>query len=462
MTTDYFCPSVLAIRIRRKIRCKSPYSLSSYVPVTDLYALFNSHPTVCTDTRSLTPGCIFFALKGPSFNGNRFAAKALDSGAAYAVVDEPGAVVSDRCLLVQDALTALQQLALFHRRTLSIPVLAITGSNGKTTTKELVRAVLSRKYRTLATKGNLNNHIGVPLTLLSITPETEFAVIEMGANHQGEIAAYCRIAEPDYGLITNVGLAHLEGFGGFEGVKKGKGELYTYLADHGKTVFLNGDNPHLSEMARSRGTGNLFRYGTDKIFECCGTLVNEHPFLTVRWDCQGRSGEVETQLVGVYNFENILSAIAVGDRFGVAPELIRDAIANYSPDNSRSQLIRKGDNTVLLDAYNANPTSMEAALKNFSAMSGPRKTVCIGDMAELGEESEREHERIAKLVATCGFDQVLLVGRQFGKFASRMACIHFDDSEKAAEWVSAHPFQGATVLIKGSRSARMERILERM
>ncbi|MFM2135722.1 MAG: hypothetical protein RL021_1122 [Bacteroidota bacterium] len=436
--------------------------MSSYIPVSDLYARFTSHPSVCTDTRSLTPGCLFFALKGPSFNGNRFAGKALDSGAAYAIVDEPDAVVSDRCLLVEDVLTALQELALFHRRSLSIPVLAITGSNGKTTTKELVRAVLSRKYRTLATKGNLNNHIGVPLTLLTITPETEFAVIEMGANHQGEIASYCRIAEPDYGLITNVGLAHLEGFGGFEGVKKGKGELYAFLSGHGKTVFLNGDNPHLSEMARARGTVDLYRYGTDKDFDCCGALVNEHPFLAVRWDCKGRTGQVATQLVGVYNFENILSAIAVGDRFGVAPEQIADAIANYNPDNSRSQLIRKGDNTVLLDAYNANPTSMEAALKNFSAMSGPRKSVCIGDMAELGEESEKEHERIAGLVAACGFDQVVLVGKQFGKFASRMACIHFDDSEKAAAWVSAHPFKGATVLIKGSRSTRMERILDVM
>ncbi|MFM2207348.1 MAG: hypothetical protein RL213_1323 [Bacteroidota bacterium] len=432
------------------------------VSVPDLYELFSAHPAVCTDTRQLTPGCIFFALKGPSFDGNKFAASALDAGASYAVVDDPAAVVSSRCLWVADVLTALQQLANFHRRSLSIPVLAVTGSNGKTTTKELVRSVLSKKYRTLATKGNLNNHIGVPLTLLAITPDIEFAVVEMGANHQGEIASYCRIAEPDFGLITNVGKAHLEGFGGFEGVKKGKGELYAFLSGHDRTIFLNGDNHHLLKMAEERGATRLFRYGTDTAFECSGSLRAEHPFLQVDWRCGSARGEIRSQLIGTYNFENILSAVAVGNHFGVAPSEIDAAIAAYSPDNSRSQLVRRGENTVVLDAYNANPTSMEAALRNFSAMEGKSKVVCIGDMAELGEESDREHGRIAELIGAGGFETVVLVGKNFGKYAGGMRCFHFEDSQKAADWVRSHPFRNATVLIKGSRSTRMERILEAM
>ena len=435
-------------------------NLPAFTTVTDLYSRYLDHPVVCTDTRKLTPGCLFFALKGPSFNGNEFAQAALDGGAAFAVVDEADAVVSDRCLLVPDVLTALQDLALHHRRKLGLPVLAITGSNGKTTTKELVRAVLSRKFKTLATVGNLNNHIGVPLTLLSLTTDIEFAVVEMGANHQGEIASYCRIAEPDFGLITNVGKAHLEGFGGFDGVKKGKGELFGFLASHGKTIFINGSNPYLNQMADERGVSKRYRYGTDPSFECSGTLTAEHPFLQVKWQCGTAHGDIRTSLIGVYNFENILSAVAVGNHFGVPAADIGAAIAAYSPDNSRSQLIERGGNTIVLDAYNANPTSMEAALRNFSAMTGAPKVVCIGDMAELGEESDREHERIAGLIAAGDYAQVLMVGKNFGKFSAGFSCLHFEDSQQAADWVKVHPFRGATILIKGSRSARMERVLE--
>lgn len=430
--------------------------------ISELYAIYLQHPLVCTDTRALTKGCLFFALKGPSFNGNQFAEKALMEGAAYSIVDEKQYAVNDRCILVDDVLRALQALALHHRRQRSVPVLAITGSNGKTTTKELVRAVLSKKFKTLATKGNLNNHIGVPLTLLSITPDIEFAVVEMGANHQEEIASYCRIAEPDFGLITNVGKAHLEGFGGFEGVKKGKGELYAFLSGHDRLVFINGDNPHLATMAAARGVKRLFRYGSDSSFECSGKLVAEHPFLEVEWHCGSNSGIVHSQVVGAYNFENILSAVAVGNRFGVPAAEIDAAIAAYAPDNSRSQIVKRGSNTIVLDAYNANPTSMEAAIRNFNAMSGSNKVVCIGDMAELGEESEHEHERIVQLLAAETYTNALLVGKNFGRFAKLLNCIHFDDSEKAAAWVKEHPLHDSLVLIKGSRSTKMERILEVM
>ncbi|MFM7217371.1 MAG: UDP-N-acetylmuramoyl-tripeptide--D-alanyl-D-alanine ligase [Bacteroidota bacterium] len=425
-----------------------------------IYSLFRNHPVICTDTRKLSPGCIFFALKGPSFNGNAFASSALAAGASYAIVDEQEYATDSRCILVSDVLTALQDLAHHHRRRLKIPVLAITGSNGKTTTKELVKAVLSKKFKTLATQGNLNNHIGVPLTLLSITDDIEFAVVEMGANHQQEIASYCLYAEPDFGLITNVGKAHLEGFGGFEGVKKGKGELYSFLSDRNGLIFINADNPHLTGMADDRRAGRLFSYGSDASSDCKGKLIAEQPFLTVAWACGDKKGEAHSQLVGRYNFENILSAISIGCHFGVEPAEIDAAIAGYCPDNSRSQLLKRGSNTIVLDAYNANPTSMEAALRNFEAMPGANKVVCIGDMAELGTETAAEHERIISILSAMGFPQVILVGKNFGKLKDQISCEHFDQSEAAAEWIRNHSFNDCTVLIKGSRSTRMERVLD--
>lgn len=425
-----------------------------------LYDVYLRQRVICTDTRQLTPGCVFFALKGPSFNGNEFAYSALEAGAAFAVVDEPKHVSDSRCLLVPDVLTALQDLALHHRRKLKIPVLAVTGSNGKTTTKELIRAVMSMKFNTLATKGNLNNHIGVPLTLLSITDDIEFAVVEMGANHQQEIASYCRYAEPDFGLITNVGKAHLEGFGGFEGVKKGKGELYQFLVVRGGLLFVNGDNEHLLSMARERNAEKLFFYGTSPDADCVGELLQEQPFLRVSWKCGKARGIVESQLVGRYNFENILSAIAIGCHFGVPADRIDAAISAYAPDNSRSQLVRRGSNEVVLDAYNANPTSMEAAIRNFAEMSGSRKIACIGDMAELGPETDPEHERIVILLGEKDFSKVILVGKNFGKFKGLISCVHFDDSLQAAAWMSDYKPEDSLLLIKGSRSTRMERLLE--
>lgn len=430
------------------------------VTIEELYSRYQQHPLVCTDSRAILPGSIFFALKGPSFNGNAFAAKALEEGAAFAVVDEPAYVTDKRCLLVQDGLTALQQLANYHRRQLTIPVLAITGSNGKTTSKELVRAVLSKKYKTLATRGNLNNHIGVPLTLLSITPEVEFAVIEMGANHQKEIESYCLIAEPHFGLITNVGKAHLEGFGGFEGVKKGKGELYAWVGRHGRAVFINADNQHLCEMAQEHKLQFLIRYGTDPRYDCCGELVSDSPALHLKWKQGDQHGEVQTQMIGRYNFENILSAICVGNYFGVDAGAINEAIESYVPDNSRSQVVRKGSNIVVLDAYNANPTSMEAALRNFASMAAKQKLICIGDMAELGEESPKEHQRIIDLLKDIQSEQIILVGKNFGQFAAQLKCMHFETSDLAAGWLKKHPLSNTQILIKGSRSTKMEKILE--
>lgn len=428
--------------------------------MNSLYEVFKKHPLVCTDTRSVIPGCIFFALKGPSFNGNAFAEKALETGAVCAVIDEPQYKKDERFILVDDVLVALQQLANHHRKQLTIPVLAITGSNGKTTTKELIRNVLSKKFNTLATKGNLNNHIGVPLTILSITSETEFAVIEMGANHLKEIESYCKIAEPDYGLITNVGKAHLEGFGGFEGVKKGKGELYEWIKKKGKGVFLNNDNALLVSMAGTFKIPQVIRYGTGDSFYCSGNLLGERPFLTIQWKSEGRLGQINSQLTGAYNFENILSAICVGNYFGVSAAEIKDAIESYSPDNSRSQLVKKGSNTIILDAYNANPTSMEAALTNFGKLEIKNRVVFLGDMAELGEESDAEHKRITGMLRKAHYDKVILVGKNFGKFKEELDCVYFDDSEKAASWVKEHPLINSTILIKGSRSTKMERVFE--
>lgn len=428
--------------------------------IDGLYGVFLRHRVICTDTRQLTPGCIFFALKGPTFNGNAFASFALAGGAAFAVVDEKEHASDSRCLLVPDVLSALQQLALHHRRKLRIPVLAVTGSNGKTTTKELIRSVLSRKFKTLATRGNLNNHIGVPLTLLSITDDIEFAVVEMGANHQHEIESYCCYAEPDFGLITNVGKAHLEGFGGFEGVKKGKGELYQYISSRNGLLFLNVDNEHLVSMARDRHVNRTFTYGTGLQADCKGELLQEQPFLKVSWVCGNAQGSIESQLVGRYNFENILSAIAIGCHFGIPADSIDDAISGYAPDNSRSQLVRIGSNEIVLDAYNANPTSMEAAIRNFSEMKGEKKIACIGDMAELGPETDPEHERIVRLLGENSFSKILLVGKNFGKFKDMIPCHHFDDSSQATAWMNENKPENALLLIKGSRSTRMERLLE--
>ena len=428
--------------------------------MNSLYEVFKNHPLICTDSRSVVSGCIFFSLKGPNFNGNTFAEKALELGAICAVIDEKQYKKDERYILVDDVLITLQQLANHHRKQFSIPILAITGSNGKTTSKELIRNVLSKKYRTVATKGNLNNHIGVPLTILSIKMDTEFAVIEMGANHQNEIDSYCRIAEPDYGLITNVGKAHLEGFGGFEGVKKGKGELYSWISNHGKGIFINGDSNDLISMAKEIKFPQTVLYGTGQVFYCIGELKNDESFLKVNWKCGNNNGVINSKLIGRYNFENILSAICIGNFFGVNPDDINDAIESYVPDNSRSQIIKKKSNTIILDAYNANPTSMIAALDNFRKISAQHKIVFLGEMAELGVESLAEHQKIATLLAEETYDKIILVGENFKNFSDKIKGLYFDDSEKATTWLKENPIKDSFILIKGSRSSKMEKIME--
>ena len=428
--------------------------------MNSLYEVFKNHPIICTDSRSVVSGCIFFSLKGPNFNGNTFAEKALELGAVCAVIDEAQYKKDERYILVDNVLITLQQLANHHRKHLTIPVLAITGSNGKTTTKELIRNVLSKKYRTIATKGNLNNHIGVPLTILSITKDTEFAVIEMGANHQNEIDSYCRIAEPDYGLITNVGKAHLEGFGGFEGVKKGKGELYSWIAKNGKGIFLNGNSNDLIAMAKEFKFPQTVLYGTGQEFYCIGELESDEPFLKVNWKCGNTKSIINAQLIGRYNFENILSAICIGNFFEINPDDINDAIESYVPDNSRSQIIKKKSNTIILDAYNANPTSMVAALDNFRKISAQHKIVFLGEMAELGEESFAEHQKIISVLVRESYDKIILVGENFKSFSDKIKGLYFDDSEKATSWLKQNPLEDSFILIKGSRSSKMEKIME--
>ncbi|HEY1022773.1 MAG TPA: UDP-N-acetylmuramoyl-tripeptide--D-alanyl-D-alanine ligase, partial [Flavisolibacter sp.] len=375
----------------------------------ELYLIYQQYPSVQTDTRKLQKGDLYFALKGPSFNGNSFAAQALEKGAAYAIVDEATYKVSDRTILVDDVLQTLQELALYHRKQFTIPFLAITGSNGKTTTKELIHAVLSNTYKTYTTEGNLNNHIGVPLTLLKIKKDAQMAVIEMGANHQKEIESYCKIALPTHGLITNCGKAHLEGFGGEEGVRKGKGELFDYLRSHNGTAFIMADYDYLHQM--SQGIQEVISYGTGDAM-VMGTVSQSDPFLEVTF-AKGISGKVRTQLVGSYNLPNVLAAVAVGTFFGVTEENMKIALENYAPSNSRSQLVEKGRNKIILDAYNANPSSMKAAIENFARTEGKNKILVLGAMAELGEESLQEHKAIVGEISRHSWQQVLLVGGDF-------------------------------------------------
>ena len=427
-----------------------------------LYAKFLECTGVSTDTRRITPDCLFVALKGDNFNGNAFAEQALASGARYALVDDPDVADRDgnRCLLVLDSLLALQDLARHHRQTFTFPVVGLTGSNGKTTTKELIAAVLSKNYRVYATVGNLNNHIGVPLTLLAMTDQYEMAVIEMGANHQREIELLCSIAQPTHGLITNVGKAHLEGFGGLEGVRKGKGELYDYLAQNGQTVFINSRDTTLTAMYRERlktlRSESTFAkavfYPGDAV-----ELISESPVVIYR---TANGHEVTTHLPGRYNFENMLAALAVGEYFGVSPVDVNRAVADYNPTNNRSQVIVKGTNTILLDAYNANPSSMAAAIHQFAATPAHRKVVILGDMYELGNESEAEHAALGRLITDCRFDTVVLAGQDI-KFAlaTLPAAYYFPDKFSLHNWLMDHPMTDTHVLVKGSRGMSLESVV---
>lgn len=420
-----------------------------------LYSKFLESGKVSTDTRQITPGSVFFALKGPKFNANEFATEALAKGAAYTVVDEEQFVKDERYLLVDDGLRALQDLARFHREHLRIPIIALTGSNGKTTSKELVSAVLSKKFKTWATKGNLNNHIGVPLTILSIDSSYEMAVVEMGANHVGEIALLCTIANPTHGFITNIGRAHIGTFGGFENIIRGKSELYHHLITTKGVVFINSQNHILANMAKRFEKPVLYPAKGD--YYHCEPVSND-PFLMVR----AESGEdVTTQMVGAYNFENVAVALCIGKYFDVPKDDAHQAISSYVPGNMRSQVLRKGNNTIILDAYNANPSSMEAAIENLAAMKADRKAVILGDMYELEEEAEKEHKRIGELLAQKGINEALLCG---GLIAHARATFptakFFADKSALVDYLKSHPMQNTTVLVKASRGMALETVVD--
>ncbi len=444
--------------------------------IVEIYNSFKTCNGVTTDTRTLKGGEMFFALKGENFDGNEYALKALEAGAAYAVVNTSAEVASvddQRLIKVEDTLKALQELARWHRSMTFVggrplPVVALTGTNGKTTTKELVRQVLSAKYNVTATEGNLNNSIGVPLTLLKISPATEIAVVEMGASHPGDIKELVDIALPNFGLITNVGKAHLLGFGSFEGVKATKGELYDYLRRTSDKVFLNVDNPHLCQMASERNLQSdperpyslVLPYGLSLMGAEVLPSDAEHQFLRIK--LQDRI--VNTNLVGSYNADNVMAAIAVGQHFGVSLEDAITAVEAYVPSNNRSQMTCTEKNTLIVDAYNANPTSMEAALNNFASVVAECKVAMLGDMLELGDESVAEHVQVVRKAISASLDSVMFVGGEFAKAVASEGVASesircFDTSQNLADWLAENPITGAAVLIKGSRGTRMEKVI---
>lgn len=439
----------------------------------ELYQIFLTSTGVSTDTRNITEGSIFFALKGASFNGNSFAQEALNKGAIYAVIDEPDYKTSDKMLLVDDALSTLQALASYHRRTLKTLIIAITGSNGKTTTKELIKSVLGQRLNIVATQGNLNNNIGVPLTLLSIKPETDVAIVEMGANHPNEIAFLCRIAGPDYGYITSIGKAHLEGFGSFEGVIKTKAELYDYLKAHHKMIIADADNPITEALLEDYD--KVYRFGTGKdvnvSVRCIGTQpvkiqfadsivqtsIDDNFPIPIEY-IQNQWVQATSHLVGSYNFSNIAAAVAFGRYFKLSPEALQQGIQAYIPQNNRSQLIEWQNNTVLLDAYNANPSSMLAAINNLLTMNNKSKKVLVlGDMFELGDYALQEHQHIVDIIAKNSWEAVFLVGKHFAQTHSPYPT--YETFEAFKQDFSKKVFHNCLILIKGSRGMAMERTL---
>lgn len=417
-----------------------------------LHQLFLKFPYASTDTRKIIDKSIFFALKGDNFNGNEFAQKALDDGAAYAVVDEEEYAVSDRTILVDNVLQTLQKLATYHRNHCKAKIIGLTGSNGKTTTKELIFAVLSKKYKTIATKGNLNNHIGVPLTLLSIQGNTEMAVVEMGANHLGEIAFLCNMAQPDYGYITNFGKAHLEGFGSEEGVIKGKSELYEFLIGHDGQIFFNADDP--VQLEKVDGYDRKLGFSKDKHQYFQIKFAGANPFVAM--EAAGQT--VRSKLIGSYNFTNCCAAVLMGHYFNVPISEIKVALESYSPQNNRSQIIEKNGNNIILDAYNANPTSMRAALENFEKIPGKNKIAFLGDMFELGSSAAKEHQNIADLAKELDLKTVYLVGSNFNH--TNTPYVKFKTFGDLESNLADNPPKNSTILIKGSRGMALERIMD--
>lgn len=424
--------------------------------IKTLYQIYKTHPTITTDSRKCTPGSIFFALKGENFNGNQFATQALKDGCSYAIVDEADYVTDDkRIILVDNCLSTLQALAHYHRKALGLPIIGITGTNGKTTTKELTAACLAQKFNVLATEGNLNNHIGVPLTLLKLTSSHEIAIIEMGASHPGDIKELVEITEPNYGIITNVGKAHLQGFGSFESVLQTKCEMYDFIRTHKGHIFIQHENLYL--QPQSNGIEKT-EYGISENLFISGSIIDCSPFLFFEMKHNNISIKIQTQLIGSYNLTNALAAAAIAVYFGVKPNKIKDAIETYIPQNKRSQLQKTKYNTLIIDAYNANPTSMGAALDNFVQIKANHKAVILGNMGELGIESENEHRKIIGRLQEANFDKVLLSGNEFCKINNNFEC--FSSTNNLIEELKKNPLKGYTILIKGSRSTQLERCIE--
>ena len=415
---------------------------------SELYTLYKNYFLVDTDTRNIRKNTIFFALKGDNFNGNKFAEESLRQGASYAIVDEVAYRTNDKIILVDNVLKTLQKLANYHRKKLNIPIIGLTGSNGKTTTKELINIVLSKKYNTLATKGNLNNHIGVPLTLLSMNDKTELGIVEMGANHQKEIEFLCSITEPDFGYITNFGKAHLEGFGGIEGVIKGKSELYKHLKENNKVAFVNTNDK--IQLKNTKGIESVHFNNIDLQF------LEVNPFVKLTY----KNTIIQSNMIGKYNYINIAAAITIGEHFKVSKSEIKEAIESYVPQNNRSQIIETKNNKIILDAYNANPSSMKVALENFSSIEGESKVVILGDMFELGDESFIEHQAIANLVSTLAFSKMIFVGENFKGIKSNN--LQFKTYLELEDYIKKNPLENQSILIKGSRGMRLERILDQI
>lgn len=432
--------------------------------INQLYEIFCQYPNVITDSRKIEKDCLFFALKGERFNGNQYAESAIEKGAKYAVIDEEKYAKGEQFILVDDVLTTLQKLANYHRNQFDIPVIGITGSNGKTTTKELISGVLASNYETHFTSGNYNNHIGVPLTLLAMPKSTQVAVIEMGANHVGEIGFLSEIAEPTHGLITNIGKAHLEGFGGVEGIKKGKSELYRFLGKKNGLAFVNQDERFLEDLSECVRLRLIYKQSKnpdpkERPYET--KYLGTNPFVKVAFlSKSGELIEVQSQLIGDYNFNNIMTAITIGRYFKVPDEKIKDSIESYAPQNNRSQILKKGTNTFILDAYNANPTSMRNALINFSNMKADSKVAIIGDMLELGEYSVAEHSQILNEAENMNLDTIVVVGSEFEKIPLKENTLHFYNTQDLKVWFDEQKFENTHILIKGSRGIGLEKILD--
>ncbi len=426
--------------------------------IEELYSICQRHPQITTDSRFAPKNGLFFALKGEHFDGNIFAQKAIENGCAYAIIDNPKFFKSKKFILVEDVLSTLQQLAYYHRQQLKIPIIGITGTNGKTTTKELLASVLSEKYNVAYTQGNLNNHIGVPLTILSFTKKTELGIVEMGANHLGEIKQLCTIADPDYGLITNIGKAHLEGFRTFDNIIKTKNELYEYVAQKKGKVFYNANDQIVSQLII--GNNNAVSYGDQNESKVYGIIKKNGIFLKLEAVIEKKSYTIETKLIGAYNIGNVLTAIAIGNYFNVDDKKIIKAIERYKPDNNRSQFFKTKNNSLFLDAYNANPTSVKAAIKNFEQLDIPHKSLILGDMFELGDNALNDHYEVINIIDTKNYENIILVGDIFASLKVGDNVLQFANVDLFIDWLNKNPVKGSNILIKGSRGNRLERIVE--